>query len=323
VLFDANPAFPTLDRLWSLVAETRTTFAGFAAPYLMACRGADLHPGREHDFSQLRGLGSTGAPLPASGFRWAFDEVAQVPLSSISGGTDVCSAFVGGAPVLPVVAGRIPCRQLGWSVEALGSDGTAVIDEVGELVVTMPAPSMPVGFWGDNDRTRYAATYFPENTATWFHGDWITIGSDGSCVISGRSDATLNRGGVRLGTADFYSVVESDRSIEDSLVVHLDDDEGGLGELILFVVMKGGERFDGAVENRLTTALRNELSPRHVPDQVVEVPAVPRTISGKKLEVPVKRILQGVAPDRAASLGSLSDPQSLDAFVSFGARREG
>lgn len=320
VLFDGNPAHPTIDRLWSLVAQTSTTFAGFGAPYLTGCADEDLSPGREHDLSALRGLGSTGAPLPATGFRWAAASVSPVPLASISGGTDVCSAFLGGAPVVPVEAGRIPCRQLGWSVEAFGPDGTSVRGVEGELVITKPAPSMPVGFWGDDDRSRYSETYFQEYPGVWRHGDWITIDLDGSCVVSGRSDATLNRGGVRLGTTDFYSVVESDPAVEDSLVVHLDDEVGGLGRLILFVVVSEGHEADAGLENRLDSRLRAELSPRHGPDEIVEVPVIPRTISGKKLEVPVKRILQGVPADRAASAGSLADEHSLDPYIAYARR---
>ena len=320
VLFDGNPAFPSLDRLWSLVADTRTTFAGFGAPFLMACRAAELRPGHEHDLSMLRGIGSTGAPLPAAGFEWASSEAAPVALSSISGGTDVCSAFVGGAPVVPVVAGRLPCRQLGWNVDAFGIDGRSVRGVEGELVITTPAPSMPVGFWKDDDDERYVDTYFSHFPGIWCHGDWITIDSDGSCVISGRSDATLNRGGVRLGTADFYGVVESDPAIRDSLVVHLDDDRGGLGQLVLFVVTASGEALDGDDRRRIVARLRRELSPRHVPDEIVEVATVPRTISGKKLEVPVKRILQGTPVRQAASVGSMADARALDEFVEFGER---
>lgn len=321
VVFDGNPGHPDLDVLWSLTERTGVTFTGVSAPFVMASRDAGLHPGIDHDLSALRGFGSTGAPLPAAGFRWLADELGPVPVSSISGGTDVCSAFVGGAPVLPVRAGVIPCRQLGWRIESYDEGAQPVIGREGELVITAPAPSMPVGFWGDDDGTRYRDTYFDTYPGVWRHGDWITIGDDGSCVISGRSDATLNRGGVRLGTADFYAVVESDPAITDSLVVHLEDDDGGLGELVLFVVPADGVAVDDEVIGRIRRTLRAELSPRHAPDVVVEMAEVPRTLSGKKLEVPVKRILRGMARDRAASVGALANPASLDPYVAWAAER--
>lgn len=317
VLFDGNPGYPNLHTLWGLMASTHTTFGGVSAPFVMACRDAGLQPGQDHHLAALRGFGSTGAPLPASGFHWIVDEVGQLPISSISGGTDVCSAFVGGAPVLPVRAGVIPCRQLGWAIDAFDMAGESVRNAEGELVITEPAPSMPVGFWGDDDGSRYRDTYFSTYPGVWRHGDWITIADDGCCVISGRSDATLNRGGVRLGTADFYAIVEADPAVVDSLVVHLEDADGGMGELLLFVATSPDCVLDDATKSRLVTAVRSELSPRHSPDRIVEMPSVPRTLSGKKLEVPVKRIIQGVAPDVAASTGALADPTSLDPYVAF------
>ncbi len=323
VAFDGNPGHPDLHVLWSLVGRTGATWAGMSAPFVMACRDAGLRPAADHDLSALRGIGSTGAPLPAAGFRWLADELPGRPIDSISGGTDVCSAFVGGAPVLPVRPGVISCRQLGWKIEAFDESASPVVDTEGELVITAPAPSMPVGFWGDDDGSRYRDTYFSTYPGVWRHGDWITIGADGSCVISGRSDATLNRGGVRLGTADFYAVVESDPAVADSLVVHLEDDGGGLGELILFAAPADGSAIDDEVRARLIVALRSELSPRHAPDEIVEMPEIPRTLSGKKLEVPVKRILRGVDRDRAASVGALTNPASLDPYVAFASARSG
>ncbi len=320
VLFDGDPGHRDLDELWSLMEATSVTFAGVSAPLIMACRDAGLRPGSDHDLSALRGFGSTGAPLPATGFRWISTEVGPVPIASISGGTDVCSAFVGAAPVVPTVAGVIPCRQLGWSVDSYDAAGVPVRDRQGELVITGPAPSMPVSFWGD-DGSRYHDTYFSTFPDVWRHGDWITIADDGSCVISGRSDATLNRGGVRLGTADYYSVVEADPAIDDSLVVHLEDAAGGLGRLLLFVTLKTGAELDDEVRQRLVAALRAELSPRHTPDEIVVMPTVPRTLSGKKLEIPVKRILQGIRLSDAASTGSLADPGSLEPYVVFAKRR--
>lgn len=314
VLFDGNPGHPDLDALWALCGKTRTTYVGLSAPFIMACRDGGLDPRSSHDLSAVRGVGSTGAPLPAIGFEWVADHVGAVPLSSISGGTDVCSAFLGGAPVLDVVAGVIPCRQLGWKIDSFDPDGASLRNREGELVITSPAPSMPVSLWGD-DGSRYRTTYFDDYPGVWRHGDWITIADDGSCVVSGRSDATLNRGGVRLGTADFYTVVESDEAVTDSLVVHLEDDAGGLGELLLFVLLQPGQVLDDELRRRLAGVLRSELSPRHAPDEILAVPAIPRTLSGKKLEVPVKRILQGTSVAEAASTGALKDPSALDVYV--------
>lgn len=321
VMLDGNPAHPDLGALWRLVEQERLTYFGTSAPYLLQCRKAGLVPRDEADLSSLRAIGSTGAPLPAEGFRWVYDAVVpegqDVQLVSISGGTDVCSAFVGGAPDVPVVAGEISCRALGAAVQAYDLAGEPVVGELGELVVTRPMPSMPVGFWGDDDGSRYRAAYFEEFPGVWRHGDWITITEAGTCVVSGRSDATLNRGGVRLGTAEFYGVVESLPQVADSLVVHLEDDEGGAGRLILFVVMAEGEIFDDDVRREIASALRSRLSPRHVPDDVAAVRALPRTLSGKKLEVPVKKILRGTPVEDAAARGALVDPTALDEIVRY------
>jgi acetoacetyl-CoA synthetase len=319
VLFDGDPASPSLDTLWDLAAETGITVFGVSAPFLMACRKAGVHPAR----GALRWVGSTGAPLPAAGFRWV-DDAVGVPVSSISGGTDVCTAFVGSSPLVPVRAGEISCRLLGCAVEAFTPDGRPCPPGVtGELVLTAPLPSMPVGFWGDADGKRYRAAYFDVYPGVWRHGDWITFTDDGACVISGRSDATLNRGGVRLGTSDFYAVVEGFDEVADSLVVHLEDEAGdGLGRLVLFVALAPGATLDDELTGRIAGALRRDLSPRHVPDAIEAVPAVPRTLSGKKLEVPVKRILSGTPPDEAASRDALADPRALDYFIrGFGATR--
>jgi acetoacetyl-CoA synthetase len=312
VLFDGDPATPTLDTLWDVAAETGITVFGVSAPFLMACRKADVRPRR----GRLRWVGSTGAPLPAGGFRWVRDRVG-VPVASISGGTDVCTAFVGSSPLVPVRAGEISCRMLGCAVEAFTPDGRPCPPGVtGELVLTAAMPSMPVAFWGDTDGSRYRAAYFEEVPGVWRHGDWVTFTDDGACVISGRSDATLNRGGVRLGTSDFYAVVEGFEEVADSLVVHLEGDgDDGLGRLVLFVALAPGAVLDDELTARIGAALRRDLSPRHVPDAIEAVPAVPRTLSGKKLEVPVKRILTGTPADQAASRDSLADPSSLDWFV--------
>jgi acetoacetyl-CoA synthetase len=302
VLFDGDPADPSPETLWDVAEETGTTIFGVSAGFLMACRKAGITPRR----GAIRWVGSTGAPLPADGFRWVHDTIGA-PVSSISGGTDVCTAFVGSSPMLPVRAGEISARLLGCAVEAFDPDGKPCPPGVtGELVITKPMPSMPVGFWNDPDGSRYRAAYFDDFPGVWRHGDWITFADDGSCTITGRSDATLNRGGVRLGTSDFYAVVEALDEIADSLVIHTGE------ELLLFVQLAPGAVLD---EGAIRSALRTELSPRHLPDRIEVVPVVPRTLSGKKLEVPVKRILEGVPPEQAASAGSLADPTALDWFA--------
>jgi acetoacetyl-CoA synthetase len=311
--------------LWHLAEETGTTYFGASAPFLMACRRAGVEPAKIADLSRLRGIGSTGAPLPPEGFRWVYEAVTtDAQLNSVSGGTDVCSAFVGACPMLPVREGRISGRALAAKVEAYDPAGRPLVGEQGELVITEPMPSMPVGFWGDADGSRYRAAYFDDFPGVWRHGDWIVVDDDGSCVISGRSDSTLNRGGVRLGTAEFYSVVEGFGEVVDSLVIHLEDRaEGGIGmgELLLFVVPAEGVRVDDDLKQRIAGELRRSLSPRHVPDAIHEVSGIPRTLSGKKLEVPVKRILTGTPTDVAASRGALANPDSLEAFERLAVER--
>jgi acetoacetyl-CoA synthetase len=321
VTFDGDPGHPDLGALWRMAEESGTTFFGTSAPFVLACRKAGLHPREVADLSAVRGVGSTGAPLPPEGYRWVSEELGHhVWINSISGGTDVCTAFVGAVPVLPVHAGEIPARLLGCAVEAWDAEGRPVVDQVGELVITEPMPSMPVGFW-DDDGSRYREAYFDHYPGVWRHGDWITITDRGSCVIHGRSDATLNRGGVRMGTAEFYAVVEDLPEVGDSLVVHLEDPEGGAGELLLFVVPAGGRAWGEEADQRVRTALRERLSPRHVPDRISPVRGVPRTLSGKKLELPVKRILLGTPAAEAAAAGALANPEALDAFVGIAEER--
>jgi acetoacetyl-CoA synthetase len=318
VFVDGNPAYPDLGWLWRVAQDSGATYFGTSAPFLLSCRKAGLVPKDLADLSRIRGIGSTGAPLPPEGFSYVYESVSgDALLASVSGGTDVCTAFVGGVPLLPVYDGEISCRCLGARVEAFAADGTPVIDELGELVITRPMPSMPVGFWGDTDGSRYAEAYFSVYPNVWRHGDWITISSRGTCVITGRSDATLNRGGVRLGTAEFYSVVEGLPEVLDSVVVHLED----TGELLLFVVLAPGVELDAPLEKKIARELRTALSPRHVPDAVHRVDAVPRTLSGKKLEVPVKRILSGVPVEQAAAAGALANPDSLTAFKVYALSR--
>jgi acetoacetyl-CoA synthetase len=320
VLYDGSATHPETGVLWRLMAETGATYAGTGAPYLLACAKAGLRPGAEHDLSRLRGVGSTGSPLPPEGFRWVYDAVgSDLQLGSFSGGTDLCTGFVGPSPLLPVRAGVIAGRCLGAKVEAYDAHGRPVTGEVGELVITQPMPSMPVGFWNDPGGERQRASYFAEYPGVWRHGDWIMFLPDGGCVIYGRSDATLNRGGVRMGTSEFYRVVERLPEIADSLVV----DTGRLGRdgrLILYVVPADGCELDDDLTARIRSQLRSELSPRHVPDEIHQVPGIPRTLSGKKLEVPVRKILLGTPLADAADPDALANPEVLAFFAPGGSR---
>jgi acetoacetyl-CoA synthetase len=316
VMYDGHPGHPDLGTLWRLAAESGMTYFGTSAPYLLACRKAGVVPTAFADLSRLRGVGSTGAPLPDEGFSWVCENVSPtVPLQSLSGGTDLCTGFLGAVPLLPIWRGEMSCRCLGARVESYDPTGHPLVGALGELVITAPMPSMPVGFWGDESGERYREAYFSVYPGVWRHGDWLTITERGSCVITGRSDATLNRGGVRLGTAEFYSVVEGLDEVVDSLVVHLTDADRD--ELLLFVVPAPGHEVDEALRRKIATQLRTALSPRHVPDQIHAVRAVPRTLSGKKLEVPVKKILTGTPTDQAAAEGALANPDSLTAFASL------
>ena len=323
VLFDGDPGYGGLDYLWRMCDDLGVTFFGTSAPFLMACRRGGLRPGEFTDLSTLKAIGSTGAPLPPEGFEWVYEAVkGNVLLSSVSGGTDVCSAFVGGSPLTPVRAGEISCRYLGCAVAAFDEHGRPMVGQQGELVITEPMPSMPVGFWGDADGSKYRATYFEHFPGVWRHGDWITVSNDGTCVISGRSDSTLNRGGVRLGTSDYYAAIEELAEVVDSLVVHLDGGGAdGAGELLLFLVVAPGAVLDDHLRDRINALLRTQLSPRHVPDRIEVIPAVPRTLSGKRLEVPVKRILEGTPTDQAVSRDSLADPAALTPFEALAADR--
>ncbi|MDE3101692.1 MAG: acetoacetate--CoA ligase [Chloroflexota bacterium] len=312
LLFDGNPGYPDLNTLWRFAADTRMTYFGTSAPYIHSCMKAGIAPAASLDLSALRGVGSTGAPLAPEGFRWVVDMLGRpILVGSVSGGTDLCTAFVQSCPLLPVRAGELQCAALGAKVESFSPEGKPVVDEVGELVITRPMPSMPVTLWKDPDGSRYQASYFEMFPGVWRHGDWIRFTPEGSCVIYGRSDATLKRAGVRMGTAEFYRVVEELPEIADSLVVEV----GERSELVLFVVLAPGAGLDEALKTRIAGAIRRELSPRHVPDRVVAVAAIPKTLNGKKLEVPVKRILAGQAPSGAVSEGAMADPSTLSALV--------
>jgi acetoacetyl-CoA synthetase len=316
VMLDGDPVWPDPGWQWRLAEETRPTFMGVSPAFLMACRKAGLQPGRDNDLSSVRVFGTAGSPLPAEGYRYVYEQLGpDVLLINGSGGTDVCSGIVGGSALVPVYEGEISGRLLGVATDALDPQGMPLVGALGELVITRPMPSMPTELWGDADGSLYRSSYFDMFPGIWRQGDWIQFSERGSCVVTGRSDATLNRGGVRLGTGEFYSVVEELPEITDSLVVHLEDDEGGAGELLLFVVLADGAALDDELRERIGRGLRSELSPRHVPDTIRAVSAIPRTLTGKKLETPVKRILLGVAVEAVASRDALLDPTALDAFA--------
>ncbi len=315
VLYDGNPGYPDMNALWAFAEEADMTHFGTSASYLTSCMTAGIEPGEEFDLSALKGVGSTGSPLPPEGFVWVYEDVKDdVWLYSTSGGTDLCTAFVGGVPLVPVRAGELQARSLGARVEAFNSDGEPVLDEVGELVITEPMPSMPVFLWNDPEGERYRESYFDTYPGVWRHGDWIKVKSDGACVIYGRSDSTINRGGVRMGTAEIYSAVDKVDDISDSLVVDIHKPDGS-AFMPLFVVLEEGAELDEDLEGRIKKSIRERTSPRHVPDEIFAVPEIPRTLNGKKLEVPVKKILSGTSPDEAASRDSLSNPEALDRFA--------
>jgi acetoacetyl-CoA synthetase len=322
VMIDGDPMWPDLSYQWRLAEETQPTFMGVSPTFLMACRKADLQLGRDYDLASIRALGFAGSPLPSEGYHYVYEQLGPDVLAlNGSGGTDICGAFVSGSFMLPVYDGEISGCCLGADVKAFDADGNVVVGELGEMVVTEPMPSMPVRLWNDPDGERYRSSYFDLYPGVWRQGDWILFTERGSCVITGRSDATLNRGGVRIGTSELYAVVEELPEVADSLVVHREDDEGGAGELILFVALAGEGELDDELRRRIAGALRSELSPRHVPDAIVGVPAVPRTMTGKKLEAPVKRILLGARAEEVASADALLDPTAIEAFVAYAAAR--
>jgi acetoacetyl-CoA synthetase len=315
VLYDGSPGHPDMGVLWDLAERAGMTCFGTSASYIAACMKAGVEPSEGRDLSALRSVGSTGSPLSPEGFEWVYRHVGRDTwLFSTSGGTDVCTAFVGGVPLLPVYRGELQGRALGARVEAFDEDGNSIVDEVGELVITEPMPSMPLYLWGDDDGSRYRASYFDVYPGVWRHGDWIEITSRGTAVIYGRSDSTINRQGVRMGTSEIYRAVQGIPEITDALVVDIPK-PGTEGWMPLFVVLADGETLDDELTGEIKRRIRELCSPRHVPDAVYEIAEVPRTLSGKVLEVPVKRILTGTPPEQAASRDSLANPRSLDYFV--------
>ena len=315
VLFDGNPGYPSLERLWDLAEESEMTTFGTSAAFIASCMKSEVRPRSGRALSALRAVGSTGSPLSPEGFAWVYDQLgSETWLFSTSGGTDMCTAFVGGVPTLPVYLGELQARSLGAAVAAWDPDGRPLIDEVGELVITEPMPSMPVFFWGDEDGERLRDSYFSMYPGVWRHGDWIKITERGTAIIYGRSDSTINRGGVRMGTSEIYRAVLDIDEIVDALVVDLPRD-GTDGWMPLFVVLRDGEELTDDLIAEIRRRVREDCSPRHVPNEVRQIAAVPRTLSGKVLEVPVKRILMGTPVEEAASRESLANPEALDYFV--------
>jgi len=315
LLFDGSPGYPDLDVVWEFAEKSGMTFFGTSAAYLTTCMNAGMAPGSTHNLEKLKGIGSTGSPLPLEGFEWIYEKVKKdLWLVSTSGGTDPCTGFVGGCPLLPVRSGEIQCRCLGVKAEAFDEEGRALIDQVGELVITEPMPSMPLYLWNDLENSRYMESYFTLYPGIWRHGDWIKITSRGGVLIAGRSDSTLNRLGVRIGSAEIYGAVEDLPEVVESLIVGFEPPQGGY-YMPLFIVLKEGLKLDDPLKASINQKIRNTLSPRHVPDDIFTIPEVPRTLNAKKLEVPVKKILTGEPVDKAVNIDSMSNPQSIDYFV--------
>jgi acetoacetyl-CoA synthetase len=322
VLYDGSPGYPDMGVLWDLAERAGTTMFGTSASYIAACMKAGVEPGNGRDLSRLKAVGSTGSPLSPEGFDWIYEHLgADTWLFSTSGGTDLCTAFVGGCVLLPVYRGELQARALGAAIEAWDEDGQPVTDAVGELVVTEPMPSMPVYFWGDEDGSRYRASYFEMFPGVWRHGDWIEITARGTAVIYGRSDSTINRSGIRMGTSEIYRAVLSLDEIVDALVVDVPR-PGTEGWMPLFVVLRERAEVNDELRQEIARRVRERCSPRHVPDEVFAIKEVPRTLSGKVLEVPVKRILMGTPAEQAASRDSLANPAALDYFTEMAARLE-
>lgn len=323
VTYDGSPLVHGLDTLFQICAAQRVTRFGTGASYLTKCERAGVKPGEQYDLSALRSILSTGSPLPDSTYRWVYGSVSpDIHLGSDSGGTDVATAFVGANPLQPVRVGELQGPCLGVAVEAWDEAGNPVVDEVGEMVITAPMPSMPVYFWNDPDGKRYHDSYFDVYPGVWRHGDWITFTASGSCVVHGRSDSTINRGGVRMGSADIYGAVEAMPEVTASLVIGAELSDGGY-YMPLFVVLADGYSLDAALKERIRGAIRLGASPRHVPDSIIEVPGIPTTRTGKRLEIPIKKLLQGASAAKAVNRATVAEPDLLDWYVDFAARYRG
>jgi len=317
VLYDGSPGYPDLAALWKFIQDAGIHHFGTSAGFILACMKAGMRPKKDFDLSTLQSIGSTGSTLPPEGFQWVYDHVKKdLWLASMSGGTDVCSAFVGGNPLWPVYSGEIQCRALGCKLLAFDEGGKPVHAQVGEMVITAPMPSMPVYFWNDPAYKRYRESYFEMFPGVWRHGDWIEITDHEGVIIYGRSDATLNRGGIRIGTSEIYRAVDKVGEIKDSLIICIEKN-GGEFWMPLFVVMKENAALTDELRKKINATIRTDYSPRHVPDEIVAVPDIPYTISGKKTETPVKKILQGKNPEDVLNTGSLRNPESMDFFIDF------
>jgi acetoacetyl-CoA synthetase len=322
VLYDGSPTYPRPDVLWQLAQDCGVTFFGASPAYVDLLSQAGVVPAEKYDLPSLRAVMPAGSPVSAECTAWFYRNVKKdVWVATGSGGTDVCTGFVGGVPTEPVYAGEIQARHLGVAAAAFDERGQGVIDEVGELVITAPMPSMPVGLWGDADGTRYRESYFAEFPGVWRHGDFFRINSRGGCFVLGRSDATLNRFGVRIGTAEVYRVLASIDEVQDALIVNLDL-AGGRFFMPLFVKLADELVLDDALQQRIRDRLRAEYTPRHVPDRIIAVPDIPATLTGKKMEVPVRKILRGVPADEAANRNAMANPDSLDFFVLYASTQQ-
>ncbi|MBT1704687.1 acetoacetate--CoA ligase [Chryseosolibacter indicus] len=317
VLYDGSPGYPDLSVLWEYAEQSEIHHFGTSAAFILANLKEGITPSKKLQLANLRSIGSTGSTLPPEGFEWIYQHVKQdIWLASMSGGTDVCSAFVGGNPLWPVYAGEIQCRALGCKLEAFDDDGKSITNSVGEMVISKPMPSMPVFFWNDPTFERYKESYFEMFPGVWRHGDWIEITSRQGVIIYGRSDATLNRGGVRIGTSEIYRAVDKVEEVKDSLIICIEKEKGEFW-MPLFVVMKADHTLTDDIKKKINTVIKNEYSPRHVPDEVVAVEDIPYTISGKKTETPVKKILMGKDPKTVVNFGSLRNPKSIDHFITL------
>ncbi len=315
VCYDGSPNAPRPDALWEIAARVKATVLGTSPGYVLGCAKAGAVPRKEHDLSALRTVGITGSSLPPSSSLWLRDNVGEhVQVSSISGGTDVVSAFIGGVRTVPVWPGELSAPYLGCALDSWDESGKPVRNEVGELVVTKPMPSMPVGFWNDADGSRYRAAYFEMFPGVWRHGDWITITDRGSVIVHGRSDSTLNRHGIRMGSADIYQAVERLPEVAEALIIGVDQPDGGYW-MPLFVVLAGGAELTDEVRDRIKNTIREEVSPRHVPDEIIAAPGVPHTRTGKKLEVPIKKLFQGADAAKVVERSAVDDPGLLDWYV--------
>ena len=317
ILYNGSPGYPDLQSLFALAERSGMTYFGTSAAFIAACMKADIHPNQVHDLSRIRAVGSTGSPLTAEGFQWIYDNInPHLALESLSGGTDLCTAFVGGVRTQPVYRGEIQGASLGAKVQAFNEAGQPVLNEVGELVIAEPMPSMPLYFWGDPNMARYRASYFEMFPGIWRHGDWIAFNDHGGCVIYGRSDSTINRQGIRMGTSEFYRVVEAFDEVVDSLIIDLEL-LGRESYLPLFVVLREGAVLDDQLKAAIKQQLRREVSPRHVPNEIITIDEVPYTLSGKKMEVPIRKILLGMDMKTAANPGAMRNPEALQFFVQF------